>query len=104
MTIPAGATVLLGLAAANRDPEWAARPDELDIGRDASGGVYFGHGVHFCLGAQLARTEGRAAIGMLMEQRPDLALAAAPEELTYRESTLVRGLTRMPVTPGPARR
>ncbi|MBP2369378.1 cytochrome P450 family protein [Pseudonocardia parietis] len=97
VTIPAGATVMLGLAAANRDPEWAERPDELDITRDASSGVFFGHGIHFCLGAQLARTEGRVAIGKLIEQRPDLELAVDPAELTYRESTLIRGLTSMPV-------
>lgn len=97
VTIPAGATVMLGLAAANRDPEWTERPDELDITRDASGGVFFGHGIHFCLGAQLARTEGRVAIGKLMAQYPDLELAVDPAELTYRESTLVRGLTSMPV-------
>lgn len=104
VTIPAGSTVMLGLAAANRDPEWAERPEELDLGRDSSAGVFFGHGIHFCLGAQLARNEGRAAIGMLLEQRPELALAVAPEELTYRESSLVRGLTSMPVVAGPAAR
>ncbi|ANY08589.1 cytochrome P450 family protein [Pseudonocardia sp. HH130630-07] len=100
VTIPAGSTVMLGLAAANRDPEWTDRADELDITRDTSGGVYFGHGIHFCLGAQLARTEGRVAIGRLIAQRPDLALAVDPAGLTYRESTLVRGLTAMPVTLG----
>jgi cytochrome P450 len=62
--------------------------------------VFFGHGIHFCLGAQLARTEGRVAIGKLIAQRPDLALAVDPSELVYRESTLVRGLSRLPVTPG----
>ncbi|MBN9738611.1 MULTISPECIES: cytochrome P450 [unclassified Pseudonocardia] len=103
VTIPAGSTVMLGLAAANRDPAWTERAEELDITRDASGGVFFGHGIHFCLGAQLARTEGRVAIGKLVAQRPDLALAVDPSELTYRESTLVRGLTGMPVTVGAAR-
>ncbi|MEJ8279821.1 cytochrome P450 family protein [Pseudonocardia spirodelae] len=103
VTIPAGATVMLGLAAANRDPAWVADPERLDITRDASSGVFFGHGIHFCLGAQLARTEGRVAIGRLVAQRPDLRLAVDPSELTYRESTLVRGLTRMPVVPGAPR-
>ncbi|MFP5020612.1 cytochrome P450 family protein [Pseudonocardia phyllosphaerae] len=102
VTIPAGSPVMFGLAAANRDPEWTPDPGTLDITRDASGGVFFGHGIHFCLGAQLARTEGRVAIGMLFEQRPDLALAVDPSELVYRESTLVRGLSALPVIPGPA--
>ncbi len=100
VTIPAGSTVMLGLAAANRDPEWLEDPERLDITRDSSSGVFFGHGIHFCLGAQLARTEGRVAIGKLVAQRPDLALAVDPSELVYRESTLVRGLSRLPVTPG----
>ncbi|MFP5070378.1 cytochrome P450 family protein [Pseudonocardia nantongensis] len=101
VTIPAGEMVMLGLAAANRDGDWVERPDQLDLGRDTSGGVFFGHGVHFCLGAQLARIEGRVAIGKLVADRPDLALAVDPSELTHRQSTLVRGLTNMPVAPGP---
>ena len=104
VTIPAGDMVMLGLAAANRDGDWAAEPDRLDITRDASGGVFFGHGIHFCLGAQLARLEGRVAIGRLFADRPELALAVGLDDLTYRESTLVRGLTSMPVTMGPRSR
>lgn len=100
VTIPAGEMVMLGLAAANRDADWVERPDELDLGRDTSGGVFFGHGVHFCLGAQLARIEGRVAVGKLVADRPDLTLAVDPSALTHRQSTLVRGLTSMPVTPG----
>jgi cytochrome P450 len=103
VTIPAGQMVMFSLAAASRDPDWVGAPDDVDITRDASGGLYFGHGVHFCLGAQLARLEGRVAIGRLFSRRPDLALAVDPSELTYRESTLVRGLATMPVTVGAAR-
>ncbi|RZT85105.1 hypothetical protein EV383_1969 [Pseudonocardia sediminis] len=100
-TIPAGSMVMLGLAAANRDESWAADAAALDIGREApTGGVFFGHGLHFCLGAQLARNEGRVAIGSLVATRPDIALAVDPTELTHRRSTLVRGLTSMPVTLG----
>nr|3A4Z_A Chain A, Vitamin D hydroxylase [Pseudonocardia autotrophica]3A4Z_B Chain B, Vitamin D hydroxylase [Pseudonocardia autotrophica]3A4Z_C Chain C, Vitamin D hydroxylase [Pseudonocardia autotrophica]3A4Z_D Chain D, Vitamin D hydroxylase [Pseudonocardia autotrophica]3A4Z_E Chain E, Vitamin D hydroxylase [Pseudonocardia autotrophica]3A50_A Chain A, Vitamin D hydroxylase [Pseudonocardia autotrophica]3A50_B Chain B, Vitamin D hydroxylase [Pseudonocardia autotrophica]3A50_C Chain C, Vitamin D hydro len=101
VTIPAGEMVMLGLAAANRDADWMPEPDRLDITRDASGGVFFGHGIHFCLGAQLARLEGRVAIGRLFADRPELALAVGLDELVYRRSTLVRGLSRMPVTMGP---
>ncbi len=101
VTIPAGEMVMLGLAAANRDQGWTRDATALDITRAApTGGVYFGHGLHFCLGAQLARNEGRVAIGSLVATRPDLALAVEATELTHRRSTLVRGLSGMPVTPG----
>ncbi|WP_224390821.1 cytochrome P450 [Pseudonocardia sp. ICBG1293] len=100
-TIPAGEMVMLGLGTANRDPRWVERPDELDVGREPASGVFFGHGVHFCLGAQLARIEGRVAIGRLIADRPDLALAVPPSELVRRRSTFVRGLASMPVHAGP---
>ncbi|MDN5920768.1 MAG: cytochrome P450, partial [Pseudonocardia sp.] len=98
VTIPAGSMVLLGLGAAGRDETWTGDAASLDITREApTGGVFFGHGLHYCLGAQLARNEGRVAIGSLVASRPDLALAVDPTELTHRRSTLIRGLTSMPV-------
>lgn len=102
VTIPAGAVVSLSLASANRDDARLPDAAELKIDRDAGGHVAFGHGLHHCLGAQLARIEGQEAIGRLMARRPELALAVDPAELVYRRSTLVRGLRTMPVTPGPA--
>jgi vitamin D3 1,25-hydroxylase len=99
-TVPAGAVVMLGLAAANRDPDRFTDPASLDLTRDASGHVAFGHGLHFCLGAQLARIEGEVAIGALLVERPDLALAVDPAELVHRRSSLVRGLTALPVDLG----
>ena len=100
VTIPAGSMVMLGLGAANRDEGWLAEAAEFDLTREAGGGVFFGHGLHFCLGAQLARNEGQVAIGTLVATRPELALAVDPGELRYRQSTLIRGLTSMPVTLG----
>ncbi len=102
VTIPAGAVVTLSLAAANRDASRFGEAEELRVDRDASGHVAFGHGLHHCLGAQLARIEGQVAIGMLLQRRPELALAADPQELVHRRSTLIRGLQELPVELGPA--
>jgi cytochrome P450 len=96
-TIPAGSVVMLSLAAANRDGEKFPEPDALRVDRDASGHVAFGYGVHFCLGAQLARIEGQEAFGALLSRFPDIALAVDPAEVVHRRSTLVRGLTELPV-------
>ncbi|MFC4941993.1 cytochrome P450 family protein [Pseudonocardia sp. GCM10023141] len=101
VTIPAGAVVSLSLAAANRDTRFDDAA-ELKVDRDASGHVAFGHGLHHCLGAQLARIEGQEAIGLLLEQRPELALGVDPMELLYRRSTIIRGLKELPVDLGPA--
>jgi cytochrome P450 len=95
-TIPAGEVVLVSLASANRDPEHYADPDELDLHREA-GHLAFGHGIHHCLGAPLARLEGEVAFRTLLDRFPDLALAVDPAELTWRQSILMRGLTRLPV-------
>ena len=92
---------MLSLAAANRDPRWVDDPDTFDITRKTSGAIYFAHGKHHCIGAQLARIEGRVAIGALVADRPQIALAVAESELGYRHSSLIRGLTSLPVTLGP---
>ncbi|NMI00067.1 cytochrome P450 family protein [Pseudonocardia acidicola] len=97
--IPAGEVVLVSLASANRDPAHYARADELDLRRDA-GNLAFGFGIHHCLGAPLARLEGEIAFRTLLARFPELALAAEPEELSWRSSTLIRGLTRLPVSLG----
>ncbi|WP_198961489.1 cytochrome P450 [Pseudonocardia sp. MH-G8] len=101
VTIPAGSIVTLSLAAANRDGARFADAEELRVDRDAGGHVAFGHGLHHCLGAQLARIEGQVAIGALLTRRPELALAVDAEELVHRRSTLIRGLTELPVDLGP---
>jgi Cytochrome P450 len=101
VTIPAGSQVLLSLAAANRDPSRFSDADELQVDRDASRHVAFGHGVHHCLGAQLARIEGQEAIGRFLARRPGTELAVPADELVHRHSNLVRGLTKLPVLIGP---
>jgi cytochrome P450 len=95
--IPAEEFVLVSLGSANRDGERFAGPDRLDVTRAAGGHLAFGHGIHFCLGAPLARLEGQIAIGRLIDRFPGLGLAADPGELRWRNSTLLRGLESLPV-------
>ncbi|GAA1836218.1 cytochrome P450 [Pseudonocardia ailaonensis] len=95
--IPAGEIVLVSLIGANRDPQRYERAAELDVTRDASGHVAFGYGVHHCLGAPLARLEGEIAFRTLLARFPDMELAAEPETLTWRDTSLIRGLHRLPV-------
>ncbi|MGY1706203.1 cytochrome P450 [Geodermatophilus sp. SYSU D00697] len=96
-TIPAGEVVLVALSSANRDPDHFPSPDVLDLERDAGGHLAFGFGLHHCLGAPLARLEGDVAFRTLIGRFPDLALAADPDQLTWRSSMVIRGLTRLPV-------
>ncbi|MGQ4385973.1 cytochrome P450 family protein [Streptomyces sp. SAS_270] len=96
VAVPAGETVLLSLSAANRDPSRFPDPDRLDIGRDTSGHLALGHGIHYCLGAPLARMETEIALAALLERLPDLALAEA--EPRWRPSLRARGLLTLPVT------
>jgi cytochrome P450 len=100
VTIPAGSVVILSLAAANRDPARFDDAERLRVDRDAGGHAAFGHGLHHCLGAQLARIEGQEAIGALLLARPDITLAVDPSDLVYRHSTLVRGLRTLPIKLG----
>ena len=95
--IPRGATVLIGTALADRDPDRFADPDRLDVHRTDNAHLAFGHGAHFCLGAPLARLEGEIAIGAVLRRMPDLALAVPREDLRWHLSGL-RGLKSLPVT------
>ncbi|GAA2434794.1 cytochrome P450 [Streptomyces macrosporus] len=95
-TIPAGEPVLVVLASASRDPDRFPDPDRFDIRRDARGHSAFGHGIHHCLGAPLARLEGAVALETLLDRFPDLALDADPADLVWRPGML-RGLRRLPV-------
>ncbi|MFJ2472218.1 cytochrome P450 [Streptomyces sp. NPDC087659] len=97
VTVPCGATVLIASAIADRDPARFADPDRLDITRRDNPHLAFGHGIHYCLGAPLARLEGQIAIGTVLRRLPDLALAVPPEELRWRPGGL-RGPARLPVT------
>lgn len=97
VTIPAGELILASLASANRDPAFLDDPDVLDIHRDAAGHVAFGHGVHFCLGAPLARLEMRIALPALFRRFPHLALDEDFETVKYRSFHLIYGVRSLAV-------
>jgi cytochrome P450 len=97
VTIPAGEVVLPALLAANRDPEQFPEPGRLDITRAAGSHLAFGHGIHHCLGAPLARLEGRVAIGSLIERFPRLRLADPDTEPARSPGLNLNGLTELPV-------
>ena len=99
--IPAGSLVLGLLGAANRDPAHFAEPDRLDLGREEPRHLAFGSGIHYCLGASLARLEAQVAIGTVLRRFPSLALVV--ERLTWRPSSTLRGLDALPVVLGPDR-
>ena len=103
--IPAGAQVIISMAAANRDHGRYANPESLDVNRPATRHLAFGYGVHHCLGAPLARMEGHIALGSLLDRFPDLALAVPEEDLhwDHGDGLVLRGLSALPVIPGPAR-
>ena len=98
VTLPADSLVILALAAANRDPRFVADGDDLDVTRDAAGHVAFGHGVHHCLGAPLARMEMRTAFPALLRRFPRLALAVPFDEVGFRAFHFIYGLRSLPVT------
>ncbi len=103
VAIPAGAQVIICLAAANRDAERYDNPERLDLDRDEARHLAFGHGIHHCLGAPLARIEGHLAIGSLLRRYPELSLAVPVEDLHWRhgDGLVLRGLSELPVIPGP---
>ena len=94
--IPPGETLLLFLSAANRDPGRFRCPDMLDVGRDAGGHMAFGHGVHYCLGAPLARIQGQAAFTALITRLDGLALG--PGGPAWRYSFQLHSMKSLPVT------
>jgi cytochrome P450 len=95
-TIPKGSIAVALIGAANRDPAHFPDPDRLDITRTDNRHLAFGWGIHFCLGAPLARLEGQIAFGTLLRRFPRLALGA--DEVEYRETSTLRGLRALPVT------
>ncbi|APU14021.1 MULTISPECIES: cytochrome P450 family protein [Actinoalloteichus] len=96
-SVAAGEPVLVSLLSANRDASRFDDPDRFDITRKPESHLAFGHGIHYCLGAALARLEGEIAFGRLLARFPDLSLAGEPEALQWRHSTLIRGVERLPV-------
>ena len=88
---------MLATASANRDSARFADADRLDVGRDTSGHVGFGHGNHYCLGAPLARLEGEIAFGMLLSRFSGMVLAVPASSLRWRSSSLIHGVESLPV-------
>jgi cytochrome P450 len=97
-TIPAGSTVVVSLLAANHDPARFDNPDTLDIHRTARGHLSFGHGVHQCLGQQLARIEMRAGFAGLLRRFPTLRLAIPADEVRLKTDMNIYGVHELPVT------
>ncbi|WP_369147391.1 cytochrome P450 [Streptomyces sp. R44] len=95
--IPAGQSVLVGIGALDRDPARFPEPDRFDIRRDTRGHLAFGHGIHYCLGAPLARLEGRIALRTLLDRFPRLELDAEAGSLEWLPGMLLRGTRRLPV-------
>ncbi|GGS98021.1 cytochrome P450 [Planobispora rosea] len=98
-TIKAGTAVLVSYSTANRDPERFADPHVLDLSRQDGGHLAFGHGIHQCLGQQLARVEMRVALPALINRFPTLRLAVPAEEVVLRPETAdIYGVKSLPVT------
>lgn len=95
--IPQGELVLAVLASANRDAAHFDDPDALDLSRRPNRHLSFGQGVHYCLGAPLARLEAEIALTTLLRRAPGLRLAVAPERLRWRGGVILRGLEALPV-------
>ncbi|MBW4596129.1 MAG: cytochrome P450 [Brasilonema angustatum HA4187-MV1] len=95
-TIKAGEKIVLCLGAANRDPAQFPEPDELNINRGQNQHVAFADGIHYCLGAALARVEAQIAINTLIQQFPDIKLAS--NKIEWKKSIVIRGLKALPVS------
>ncbi len=106
VAVPEGVQVLVNLAAGGRDPARNDRPDDFDVRRTGGAHVAFGHGVHHCLGAPLARLEAEIAFAELVRRFPGMQLAVAPEELRWGhgDGVVLRGLTVLPVLLRPSER
>jgi len=104
--IPPREQVLVCLGSANRDPAWFPAPDVLDLGRGDGPNLGFGYGIHYCLGAPLARLEARVAFETLFGRHPSLRLAVDHDALAWAhgDGLVLRGLTSLPVVLEPSRR
>ncbi|MEZ5559006.1 MAG: cytochrome P450 [Pseudomonadales bacterium] len=96
--VPRGGMVQLRFSSGDRDEKVFAQPHQLDVERsNADRNIAFGHGVHMCIGANLARKELNVAFRVLLERLDDLELACAPEALVYAPNALLRGVSRLPI-------
>ena len=92
-----GDRIMAMLASANMDPEANPQPDELDLARKPNRHLSFGTGIHFCLGHQLARIEGKSALEALFTRWPNLGLAVRPQEVRWRERPGLRAIEALMV-------
>lgn len=99
--IPKGSTIVVGIASANRDEAAFKNADQFDIARDPNPHVAFGMGIHYCLGAPLARLEGRIAFNALLARFPNLELASPASALEWRGGPSLRGLKKLPIRLSP---
>lgn len=95
--IPAGDSVIVSLCAANRDPRRFADADKIDFSRSPNPHLAFGHGIHFCPGAALARIEIQIALGTLIRRLPGLRLGVSPDEIPWIPAVLARGVNTLPI-------
>jgi cytochrome P450 len=102
--IPGREQVLICLGSANRDPARFSAPDAFDISRGSTSNLGFGHGIHYCLGAPLARLEARVAFEALLGRHLHLRLAADRDALAWAhgDGLVLRGLVSLPVVLGPS--
>ncbi len=96
--ISKGEMVFVSLIGADTDPQQFADPEVLNILRQEHQHVAFGKGIHYCLGAPLARLEGQIAIGTLLQRLPNLRQEPPAAQLTWTQNPILRGLTSLPVT------
>jgi cytochrome P450 len=102
-TIPAGQLVLVVVGSANRDPKQFPNAEQFDIARDPNPHVAFGHGIHSCLGAALARMESRIALADILDRLNGLKLASS-DPWQPRKALTVHGPTRLPIRFEPGKR
>jgi cytochrome P450 len=95
--IPAGAIAFVVLAAANRDPAKFPAPEKFDITREPNEHVAFGEGIHFCIGAPLARLEASIAFGAMLDRFPNLRFKDANLKPKYKGSYILRGIESLPM-------
>ena len=96
-TIPAGALVLCVIGSANHDPNLFAQPEQVDLARTPNPHLAFGQGIHYCLGAPLARLEARIAFETLLQRFSAVEFAVPSESLTWRRGIFLRGVERLPL-------
>ena len=96
--VPAGTMVQIRFSSANRDEDVYADPDRFDVERtNLKSNIAFGHGVHMCVGANLARKELEVAFRVILERLDNLRVICLDEELVYPPNVLLRGLARLPI-------